>query len=146
MARLIGLLQQQDAGSAMLYTSDHGEDIFDDDRHLFLHASPVPSYYQLHVPFIVWTSDKYREKYPEHIAALQQNRQKSVASNRVVFHSVLDLAGVTTAYVNDSLSVASPSYTEFPRFYLNDHNEPRAYDDIGLRKEDFEMFRKMNIR
>ncbi len=146
LARLIGLLQQQDAGSAMLYTSDHGEDIFDDDRHLFLHASPVPSYYQLHVPFIVWTSDTYREKYLEHIAALQQNRQKSVASNRVVFHSVLDLAGVTTAYVNDSLSVASPSYTEFPRFYLNDHNEPRAYDDIGLRKEDFEMFRKMNIR
>jgi glucan phosphoethanolaminetransferase (alkaline phosphatase superfamily) len=146
LARLIGLLQQQDAGAAMLYTSDHGEDIFDDDRHLFLHASPVPSYYQLHVPFIVWTSDTYREKYPEHIAALQQNRQKSVASNRVVFHSLLDLAGVTTAYVNDSLSVASPSYTEFPRFYLNDHNEPRAYDDIGLRKEDFEMFRKMNIR
>ena len=56
------------------------------------------------------------------------------------------LAGVTTTYVNDSLSVASPSYTEFPRFYLNDHNEPRSYDDIGLRKEDFEMFGKMGIR
>ena len=77
--------------------------------------------------------------------ALQKNRHKSVASNRVVFHSVLDLAGVTTTYVNDSLSVASPSYTEFPRFYLN-HNEPRSYDDIGLRKEDFEMFGKMGIR
>ena len=146
LSRLIGLLQQQDAGSAMLYTSDHGEDIFDDHRHLFLHASPVPSYYQLHVPFIVWTSDTYREKYPEHMDALQKNRHKSVASNRVVFHSVLDLAGVTTTYVNDSLSVASPSYTEFPRFYLNDHNEPRSYDDIGLRKEDFEMFGKMGIR
>ena len=146
LSRLIGLLQQQDAGSAMLYTSDHGEDIFDDHRHLFLHASPVPSYYQLHVPFIVWTSDTYREKYPEHMDALQKNRHKSVASNRVVFHSVLDLAGVTTTYVNNSLSVASPSYTEFPRFYLNDHNEPRSYDDIGLRKEDFEMFGKMGIR
>ena len=29
----------------------YGEDIFDDNRKLFLHASPVPSYYQLHVPF-----------------------------------------------------------------------------------------------
>ena len=90
--------------------------------------------------------DSYLEKYPEHMDALQKNRHKSVASNRVVFHSVLDLAGVTTTYVNDSLSVASPSYTEFPRFYLNDHNEPRSYDDIGLRKEDFEMFGKMGIR
>ena len=48
LSRLIGLLQQQDAGSAMLYTSDHGEDIFDDHRHLFLHASPVPSYCTVH--------------------------------------------------------------------------------------------------
>ena len=146
LARLIGMLENQGTDAALIYTSDHGEDIFDDHRHLFLHASPVPSYYQLHVPFIVWTSDTYREKYPEHMDALQKNRHKSVASNRVVFHSVLDLAGVTTTYVNDSLSVASPSYTEFPRFYLNDHNEPRSYDDIGLRKEDFEMFGKMGIR
>ena len=36
--------------SAMLYTSDHGENIFDDSRNLFLHASPVPSYYDMHVP------------------------------------------------------------------------------------------------
>ena len=56
----------------MLYTSDHGEDIFDDSRHLFLHASPVPSYYQLHVPFLIWMSDTYREAYPEH----WQNRDR----------------------------------------------------------------------
>lgn len=51
LASLITLLQKMNSFSAMLYTSDHGEDIFDDNRKLFLHASPVPSYYQLHVPF-----------------------------------------------------------------------------------------------
>lgn len=35
LARLIHLLQEQDVDAAMLYTSDHGEDIFDDSRHLF---------------------------------------------------------------------------------------------------------------
>lgn len=45
--------------SAMLYTSDHGENIFDDDRRLFLHAAPKASDYELHVPFIIWTSDGY---------------------------------------------------------------------------------------
>ena len=53
LARLIRMSQEQDIDAAMLYTSDHGEDIFDDDRHLFLHASPVPSYYQIHVPFLM---------------------------------------------------------------------------------------------
>lgn len=144
LARLIGLLQQQDAGSAMLYTSDHGEDIFDDDRHLFLHASPVPSYYQLHVPFIVWTSvNSSRNIGAYRCFTAKPSKVCRFEPGSVPFGT--RSGRVTTAYVNDSLSVASPSYTEFPRFYLNDHNEPRAYDDIGLRKEDFEMFRKMNI-
>ena len=47
----------------MVYTSDHGEDIFDDARHLFLHASPLPSFWQLHVPLVVWTSSDYRQRH-----------------------------------------------------------------------------------
>ncbi len=35
LASLIEMLQRTNASSAMLYTSDHGEDIFDDDRKLF---------------------------------------------------------------------------------------------------------------
>lgn len=143
---LITLLNRPDVKSAMLYTSDHGEDIFDDSRHLFLHASPVPSYYQLHVPFIVWTSDEYRHYYPQEVKALEQNRHKPVASNKAVFHSVLQLAGIETSYRKDSLSVASGLYEESPRFYLNDHNEPRSYEDIGLRKQDYEMFRENKIK
>ena len=55
LARLIGMLENQGTDAALIYTSDHGEDIFDDPRHLFLHASPVPSYYQLHIPFLTMT-------------------------------------------------------------------------------------------
>lgn len=146
LTRLIALLNKEDVKSAMLYTSDHGEDIFDDNRNLFLHASPVPSYYQLHVPFIIWTSDVYRRQYPGQIGALEQNKHKPVASNKAVFHSVLDLAGIETSYRNDSLSVANRLYQETPRYYLNDHNEPRSYKDIGLRKQDYEMFRKNKIK
>lgn len=35
LASLITLLQKTNSFSAMLYTSDHGEDIFDDNRKLF---------------------------------------------------------------------------------------------------------------
>ena len=58
---------------------------------------------------------------------------------------MMELAGIETPYRNDSLSVASPLYTGKPRVYLNDHNEPRPLDDIGMREEDFEMLRKKEI-
>ena len=145
LARIIHLLKEQQVDSGMLYTSDHGEDIFDDSRHLFLHASPVPSYYQLHVPFLLWTSDSYREEYPGIEKAASMNRQKNISSSISFFQTMMELAGIETPYRNDSLSVTSPLYTEKSRVYLNDHNEPRPLDDIGMGKEDFEMLKKRGI-
>lgn len=145
LATLITLLQGTDASSAMLYTSDHGEDIFDDDRKLFLHASPVPSYYQLHVPFLIWMSGEYRENHAGIHEAILQNREKPVAGNASVFHTMLNLAGIATAYRNDSLSVASRQYLIRPRHYLNDHNLPKSLDKIGLKKKDIEQFRQKNL-
>lgn len=145
LARLIGMLQEQQADAAMLYTSDHGEDIFDDTRHLFLHASPVPSYYQIHVPFLVWMSDSYREAYPSLLKAAQANKQKNISSSVSFFQTMLELGGVETPYWNDSLSVTNTLFTEKSRVYLNDHNEARTLDDIGMREEDFEMLQKRGI-
>ena len=145
LARIIHLLEEQQVDASMLYTSDHGEDIFDDGRHLFLHASPVPSYYQLHVPFLLWTSDSYREEYPGIEKAASMNQQKNISSSISFFQTMMELAGIETPYRNDSLSVTSPLYTEKSRVYLNDHNEPRPLDDIGMRKEDFEMLKKRGI-
>lgn len=143
---IIGLLGKSGAISALLYTSDHGENIFDDSRGLFLHASPVPSYYDLRVPFIVWTSPSYRHAFPSTPAALDANRRKSVASNAVVFHTMLSMAGIATPYRNDSLSVASGTYTETQRHYLNDHNRPVPFDKVGLDTEDIEMLRGSGMR
>lgn len=127
------------------YTSDHGEDIFDDNRKLFLHASPVPSYYQLHVPFLIWLSKAYREENVEVHEAILQNREKPVAGNASVFHTMLNLAGIQTPYRADSLSVANRQYLIRPRYYLNDHNLPKSLDKIGLKKEDIEQFRRNNL-
>lgn len=145
LARLIGMLEKQGADAALIYTSDHGEDIFDDSRHLFLHASPVPSYYQLHVPFLIWMSPSYRQAYPESWKAATDNREKNISSSSSFFPTMLDLGGVETPYRNDSLSVTSLRYSMKPRAYLNDHNEPRPLDDLGMREQDFRMLEKERI-
>ena len=110
LSRLIHMLEKQQIDAAMLYTSDHGEDIFDDSRHLFLHASPVPSYYQLHVPFLIWMSDNYRETYPEYWDTAIDNKDKNVSSSSSFFPTMLSLGGIETSYRNDSQSVTAPHY------------------------------------
>ena len=146
LSRLIHMLEKQQIDAAMLYTSDHGEDIFDDSRHLFLHASPVPSYYQLHVPFLIWMSDNYLETYPEYWDTAIDNKDKNVSSSSSFFPTMLSLAGIETPYRDDSQSVTAPHYVLKPRVYLNDHNEPRPLDDLGMKKQDFQMLEKRNIK
>lgn len=145
LSRLIGMLRDDGAEAAMLYTSDHGEDIFDDDRSNFLHASPVPTYWQLHVPLMVWTSEQYVAAHPAVVHSLEANRSRPVGTSTSVFHTVLDLGGISTAMLDTTLSVASPAYRPRPRHYLNDRNRPVPLGAIGLTDSDMEMFRRMGL-
>jgi glucan phosphoethanolaminetransferase (alkaline phosphatase superfamily) len=143
---VITLLDHSGATAAMIYTSDHGENIFDDRRRLFLHASPVPSYYELHVPFIIWTSDAYRHAYTQESSALLANQHKSASNSKSTFHTMLGLAGIETPYRNDSLSLASRRFIPTDRIYLNDHNKPVPVNKILRAKEDFIMMDKINTK
>ena len=145
-SRLIRELDATGAATALLYTSDHGENIFDDSRKQFLHASPVPTYYELHVPLLVWMSPSYRRLCPAEAAAIRANSRKSVATSASVFHTLLSLAGITTPLRVDSLSVAGSGYRCGERHYLNDHNRPVPLKKIMRDEEDFAMFRKMGLR
>lgn len=115
--------------SAMLYTSDHGENIFDDDRHLFLHAAPKASDYELHVPFIIWTSEGFSKQYPDILKALGENRSKQVQSSLSAFHTMLGIGGIQTHYRQDEYSVASDKYHPVKLLYLDDHDEAIPQED-----------------
>ena len=115
--------------SAMLYTSDHGENIFDDGRCLFLHAAPKASDYELHVPFIIWTSAGFSKQYPDILKALGENRSKQVQSSLSAFHTMLGIGGIQTRYRLDEYSVASGKYHPTKLLYLDDHDEAIPQED-----------------
>ena len=115
--------------SAMLYTSDHGENIFDDERCLFLHAAPKASDYELHVPFIIWTSEGFSKQYPDILKALGENRSKQVQSSLSAFHTMLGIGGIQTHYRQDEYSVASDKYHPVKLLYLDDHDEAIPQED-----------------
>ena len=122
LARLIGILRARHCISAVLYTSDHGENIFDDSRHLFLHASPRPSEYDTDVPLLVWTSEQLGRQYPQVVNAMRSNLRKGAESNASVFPTMLSIAGIRARARADSLSLTNRNYRLGTRYYLDDHN------------------------
>lgn len=126
-------LRSSGAEAAMVYASDHGEDIFDDDRHLFLHASPVPSRWQIDVPMIVWISDPMAARHPGYPDAAGANRPMPVSTSRSVYHTALQLAGIGSPFFDPSLSVVSGEYKKPARRYLDDHNRAVDLDAILAR-------------
>ncbi len=131
--------------TSMIYVSDHGEDIFDDERRLFLHASPIPSYYQIHVPFLVWLSPNYCQNNPNAIANLKENELKYVATSQAFFHTIMQMGGVSTPKFNPTASVLDSTYTSPKPLYLNDHNEAVELKKCGIVELDIEKLKKIGI-
>lgn len=119
--------------AAMVYVSDHGEDIYDDRLNRFLHASPLPTYHQLHVPLIVWCSEAYDAVNPGALDRARANSSKPVSSTRSFFHTILDIAGIATPYFRPDMSLINDAYAAPDvSLYLNDHNEAVPLADIVM--------------
>ena len=131
--------------TAMLYCADHGEDLFDDARGRFLHASPTTTYYQLHVAALSWFSEAYRKAFPQKVEAAESHSH-APATTHALFHTMADMASIEGDYVDESASLLSPAFDmSRQRFYLNDHNEAVPYMKTGLKEFDFIQFRSRNL-
>lgn len=105
---VIGQLEQTGRRAVLVYVSDHGENLLDDDKNMLLHGSYHGSRYEYHVPLFVWMSPQYREAYPEKVRAMEQNRHKAFTTMNL-FHSLLDLGHVRIPDSEPSRSVCSDS-------------------------------------
>lgn len=131
--------------SAVLYCADHGEDLLDDERHRFLHASPTTTAYQLWVASLAWFSPDYRAAFPG-VAETAAAHSDVPANTHALFHTMAQIAAIRTPFVEESVSLVSPQFDRAaPRYYLNDHNEAVPYARSGLRSQDFEFFRRHGI-
>ena len=146
LAQTIGYLRSlKGTSSALLYCADHGEDLIDDDRERFLHASPTTTAYQLYVASLAWFSEDYRTHFPEKAAAAEAN-ETAPATTHALFHTMADMASIRGRFLTTKVSLVSPDFDRTaPRRYLNDHNEAVPFRKTGLRHEDMEVFRRYGI-
>lgn len=109
LAGTIEKIKDLNAVSYLIYTSDHGENLFDDERNMVLHANAIPTEYDVHVPFIIWTSEKYRNIYPEKQQTLLSNKNSKLNSSNL-FYTVLDMADIDFDGQNLQKSFSSDSF------------------------------------
>ena len=59
---------------------------------------------------------------------------------------MLHAAHIQTDYLKQELSLVSETLVTEPRMYLNDHDIAVPYLKMNLKKEDFDMLEKNNIK
>lgn len=131
--------------AVVAYTSDHGEDIYDDDRGRFLHASPTTTFTQIHVPMIFWASQAYYTNFTDQINTLSDNSGIDVSSSSSLFPTMLSLAGINSHHVNYTLDLSSKKFKTAKRKYLNDYNETVSLSQAGFKSEDKNNAKQNNI-
>jgi glucan phosphoethanolaminetransferase (alkaline phosphatase superfamily) len=109
--------------SALLYVSDHGENLFDTDANIVFHGGSKFTEYDFHVPLFVWTSEEYIAQYPEKVENMRCNKDKKL-STQTLFYSWLDIAHITFPEQILSKSIASESLQEDSiRYVVNTNME-----------------------
>jgi lipid A ethanolaminephosphotransferase len=111
LAKTVAWLQAKNtAGSnsatAMLYVADHGESL--GENNLYLHGLPyaVAPDVQKRVPWVTWLSRDFVSSRKINMHCLQGRADKRLTHDNY-FHSVLGLAGVTTALYKPDLDTFS---------------------------------------
>jgi glucan phosphoethanolaminetransferase (alkaline phosphatase superfamily) len=121
LATTIQKLDSVKAISSLAYIADHGENLFDTPENIVLHGGSKFTKFDLHVPFFIWTSDKYNQQFPEKTENIVRNKNMRLTSN-CVFYSLLDIAGITFPEQNLTKSISSDQLKADSIRYMMDTN------------------------
>lgn len=131
LSELIHKMSNIKEQSLLMYLSDHGENLFDDKRELFLHGTAVPSKYELEIPMFIWTSDTYNTTI---VAKLKASTNKKLSSE-IVFHSLSSLGVFQTNLHKSAFDLLSDSLKYGNRLFLMGDGEVINIDADNFKIE-----------
>jgi lipid A ethanolaminephosphotransferase len=100
--------------SMVIYISDHGESLGENGIYLHSHEYKTAPKEQLHIPYILWFSEKLMEHAPDlkqNLEIAQSNILKKVDQSTVV-HSLLDCIKIESNLIDKKKSICSSSLDE----------------------------------
>lgn len=125
----ISVLNSFNSISALLYTSDHGENLFDDARNLIFHPPSPPSKYIAHIPFLIYCSQEYVQQFPVKWKYLNKHKCRKISNNQTL-ETLADMAGIKYEGQNKNNSIASPTFTDSPQKVLGPNNKVYPYSKL----------------
>lgn len=126
---IIKNFSQEDA--IILYISDHGEELFNEINN-FTHANTQEG---LEIPFIVWCSERFKEKHFEKYKSIQNAKHKPFMTDDLI-HTILDLCDIESKDYDKKRSLFNKNYEEKrQRIILQNYVSPVDFDKIYNPKQ-----------
>ena len=126
----------RDLESVVVYISDHGEEVHDYRNHYGRTQENMKTKgilkYQYEVPFMIWCSNKYQERYPEKVKAIQAALDQPFMIDNTC-QILFDLAEIRhCAYYHKERNLISPSYSPYAYRRVQDNV---IYEEVMKEKE-----------
>lgn len=119
--QVIQQLENTGRPCVLIYIGDHGENLLDDERNMFLHGTYNASLYEYHVPLFVYATTQWQERYPDRMAAMRNNTAKRT-STMSIFHSLLDMGSITYTNTDSTYCITSNKMKDRNIIYCLDAN------------------------
>ncbi|MGC1205132.1 MAG: sulfatase-like hydrolase/transferase, partial [Flavobacteriaceae bacterium] len=120
VSSIINKVKTKNISSAILYFSDHGEEVFD-TMEFSGHNDDIGSLPMFEIPFVLWRSESFQEKYNFEI---DLDRPYTTDD---LFHSIADLCGIkNSSHVDFEKSIFNEDFKKRKRIILNN----KDYDSI----------------
>lgn len=117
LSSIAQVIDRDNTCSAMMFVSDHGEDICEGGGGHGGNCAPVKDEY--HVPFIYCWNDNYAIAYPEKIEVALSHKQSKINGD-VIFYSACSMADIKidSIYAQPTYDVLSSDFQEYCRLIL----------------------------
>ena len=117
---IINLIDKKDNISSLLFVSDHGDNICEDNQGLTGHGDMAFTEYVAKVPLFIFLNDVYKKTYPSKVRNIESNLEKKVGSAISIFYSLSSLSNIKYdgyIYEND---ITSSNYSPVKIKFKND--------------------------
>ncbi len=93
----------EDKNAVIVYISDHAEEVYDMGRDVASHGDET-SARQREIPMLIWTSQSFRQSYPELAGRMQEAVSNPYVTDSII-HTLLDLMGIETMEYREERSI-----------------------------------------
>lgn len=112
LGKVINTTKAQNKSSFLLYTADHGTNLFDgNNTNLFGYGSSNPTKNETNVPLFVWSSEQFIDKNKNKFNSLN-NHKTFLTTNDNVFYTLADMASIKYRDYKSHLSLSDSTYIE----------------------------------